>query len=82
MSSKIGLTKTGPSLHRWFQREEIVLSNMVVDFHWVGIGMVLIQISDIKKHLLIIDFTNCLMLIIQYFERTCEMVSLIPPCFV
>ena len=49
MSSKIGLTKTGPSLHQWFQREEIVLSDMVVDFHWVGIGMVLIQISDIKN---------------------------------
>ena len=50
MSSKIGLAKTGPnSLHWWFQREEIVLSDMVVAFHWVGIGMVLIQISDIKN---------------------------------
>ena len=44
------LAKTGPnSLHWWFQREEIVLSDMVVAFHWVGIGMVLIQISDIKN---------------------------------
>ena len=30
---------------------------------------------------MVIDFTNCLMLIIQYFKRTCEIVSLIQPCF-
>ena len=51
MTLKIGLTKTGPdSLHQWFQREETVVSNMVViGLYWVDNGMVLIQISDIKN---------------------------------
>ena len=60
--------------------EEIVLSDMVVYFHWVGISMVSIKISDIKT-LFDTDFTNCLILIIQSFERTCKIVSLILPCF-
>ena len=71
------------NLHRWFQREEIVLSDMVVDFRWLG-GCRYGFDSNLwhKKHFFIKGFSNCLMLIIQYFERTCEIVSLIPPCFV
>ena len=83
MSSKIGLTKTGP---RYFtpvvskrrDRFEQYGGRLPLGGYRYGFDSNLWH----KKHFLIIDFTNCLMLIIHYFERTCEIVSLIPPCFV